>query len=93
MTLEELLKKLEPQIQFLGNTMKILGMSKDDVKQELKLHVVEDFTKFTQEEHEKYREGWWFKRLKWFLINLSEKERKEPVNKAIRMERFQENEE
>jgi len=88
MTIEELLKKLEDQIDFLGNTFKIPGMDHNDIKQEMRLHVVEDFNHISQEEHAKYNEGWWFKRLKWFLINFSIREKKKPLNKSIRIEGF-----
>ena len=92
MKVEELLEKLEVQIHYLGNTIRIPGMDRNDVKQELRLHILEDFSKISQEDHDKYNEGWWFKRLKWFAINLSEKEKREPLNKSIKMERFGENE-
>ena len=91
MTLEELLKKIDQQINFLGNTFKIPGMDRDDVKQELRLRIIEDFNKILLEDRDKYNEGWWFLKLKWSLINLSEKEGREPLNKALRVGRPGEN--
>lgn len=91
MTLEELLKKIDQQIHFLGNTIKIPGMDRNDVTQELYTHVIEDFNKIASEDLDKYNEGWWFQRLKWFAINLLTKEKRDPINKSIRVEGFGEN--
>ncbi len=87
MKVEELINTLEPQIKYLSNIYKIPGMEKEDVQQELRLMVVNDFKKYPQES---YNEGWWFKRLKWFLINKSMKEAKEPVNRSVRIHKFTE---
>lgn len=91
MDTKELLEKLEPQIQFLGNTFKIPGMDRNDIKQELRLRIVDDVNKMALEEREKYNEGWWFLRLKWSLINLLEKEGREPINRSVRIDWFGEN--
>ena len=83
----ELIKKLEPQLKYLSNT-KIRGLEKEDVKQELALMLLEDVKKNPDFLKESYNEGWWFKRLKWHLLNLKEKEHREPVNRSVRFESF-----
>lgn len=87
LTLNELLKKLEEQISYLSSSFKIPGMTKEDIAQELRMIIVSDYRKYPQEI---YNEGWWFKRLKWFLQNKSEKEKKEPVNRSVRISKFKE---
>jgi hypothetical protein len=89
MTIIDLLKKIEQQIQFLGNTIKIPGMDRSDVKQELYLRTIEDFNKIDPKDLDKYNEGWWFQRLKWFSINLLKKENRDPINKSIRVKGFE----
>jgi len=86
MTSLELIKKLEPQIKYLSTSTKVRGLERDDIKQELILMVLEDVKKNPKFLEETYSEGWWFKRLKWILLNLREKEHREPVNRSIRFE-------
>lgn len=87
MTTSELLKKIEPQLKYLSNT-RICGMEKEDIQQELTLTLLEDVRKNPDFLKESYKEGWWFKRLKWYLLNLKEKESREPVNRSIRFDSF-----
>jgi len=88
MTLEELLNNLEEQISYLSNTIKIPGMDSNDIKQELRLNIIETLNKIPEPDREKYEKGWWFKRMKWFLLNLANKEKKEPINRSIRIDRL-----
>ncbi len=85
MKLEELLQKLEPQISYLANSTKVPGMDKKDIAQELRLRIIAAYKKFPLDI---YKEGWWFKRLKWEVLNLFNKEKKEPTNRSIRMEKL-----
>ncbi len=85
-TKERLIQELDEQLSYLSNT-KIPGMERADIKQELILMVLKDYP--GHEDIDMFSKGWWFKRLKWYLLNLIEKERKEPVNKAFRFERLQ----
>jgi len=87
MTPTELVKKLDPQLKYLSNTV-IRGMEKADVKQELTMMVLEDVKKNPDFLSLTYEEGWWFKRLKWHMLNLKEKEHRDPVNRSIRFESF-----
>lgn len=84
MSIEKLLKELNNQINYLSYSIRIPGMDKDDVAQELRLMVLKEYKKFGN----KYKSGWWFRRLKWYALNLLEKEKKEPVNKSVRIEKF-----
>ena len=61
-------------------------MESEDIAQELSMMVLYDVKKNPAFLEDTYAEGWWFKRLKWYLLNLKEKEHKEPVNKSIRFE-------
>lgn len=82
--LEKLLKDLEQQIDFLANTNIIPGMEIDDVRQEMRLLIMTEYAKIPIEKLDNYNLGWWFMRLKWSMINLGNKERKEPVNNSFR---------
>jgi|GEM_PF-6934113 len=86
MTIEQLLDSLKDQITYLANSTKIPGMDRADVKQEIILNIIIDFNKLPEADRDKYKEGWWFKRMKWFVTNLAIKESKEPVNRSIRLE-------
>lgn len=86
---EQLLKMMESQVKYLSSSFKIPGMEKEDIAQELRVMLIEDFRKQQQKENindDIYTEGWWFKRLKWHVQNLLEKEKKEPVNRSVRIE-------
>lgn len=87
MTSEKLILKLKDQIKFLSN-QKIRGLDTEDIEQELMLMVLEDVKKNPKFLAEEYSEGWWFKRLKWHIQNLREKEHRDPVNKSLRFESF-----
>jgi DNA-directed RNA polymerase specialized sigma24 family protein len=82
-SLEELLVILNPQIKYLSRYLKIKGYEKDDLAQELRLKVIEDVRL-----KKGYRKGisWWFKRLKWHIIYIYRRERREPLTKSITIE-------
>ena len=88
MTATDLVKFLEPQLKYLANTS-IKGMEKEDIKQELVMMVLEDIKKNPDFLDPTYKEGWWFKRLKWHMLNLKEKEQRDPVNRSVRFEAFE----
>lgn len=60
-TLDELLKILDPQIKWLSRSVRIKGFEKEDIAQELRLKVTEDVRSGKGQ-----RKGisWWFLRLK-----------------------------
>ena len=87
MNQEELIKKLEPQLKFLANT-KIRGLDREDVKQELIIMILQDIKKHPKYLEPTYLEGWWFKRLKWYLMNLREKEHRDPINRSLSYDAF-----
>ena len=84
-TENELIDLMEPQIQYLSKSFKIAGMEKEDIAQELRMMLVQDYRKF-KGNIDLYSEGWWFCRLKWYVQNIADKERKEPVNNSVRIE-------
>jgi len=88
--ISELLHHLKPQISFLSKSG-IRGMESADIAQELYMMILNDVEKNPIFLADTYAEGWWFKRLKWYLLNLKEKEHREPVNKSIRFESFYRN--
>jgi len=83
----DLIARLDQQLNFLAST-NIRGLEKDDVRQELVLMLLEDTKRNPGLLNENYSEGWWFKRLKWYLMNLREKEHRDPVNRSVRTEAF-----
>jgi len=85
MNQEELLKDLEKQINYLSNTFKIPGTESSDIRQELILMVLKNYDEYSDS---KFKKGWWFKRMQWYLKNLRIKASKEPVNKSVRIDRL-----
>jgi hypothetical protein len=84
-TVEELLKDLEQLIDFLAYHFNIKGYDKQDLKQELYLLVLETWGNGN---FKKQGLGFWFLRCKWHLLNLITKEKREPLSKAISLEKF-----
>lgn len=84
---EELLKLLNPQIDYLSQSFKIAGMEREDIAQELRISVLLDYSK-NSDKADVESQGWWFQRLKWYVMNLREKESKEPINRSVRIENF-----
>lgn len=84
---EELLKLLEPQVDYLSQSFKVPGMEKEDLSQELKIMILLDYCK-NSDKSDVECQGWWFQRLKWYIMNIKERESKEPVNKSTRIENF-----
>lgn len=82
-SVEQLLIKLDDQLSHLSKS-RIRGLDADDVKQELVVMVLEDVKKHPKFLDDEYEEGWWFQRLKWYMLNLKEKEHKDPINKSTR---------
>jgi len=82
-TLQELLKILDPQIRYLAKTVRIKGYEREDLEQELRLKITEDIRS-----GEGQRKGisWWFLRLKWHVIYIYRREVKEPLSKSITIE-------
>lgn len=86
MSLKELLKKLEPRIQYLISGVNLPGMQRKDLAQELRLQVVKEYKKYKEREI-----GWWFLRLKWFLHSkiASVNRSKEPLDNSLPLEMFE----
>jgi DNA-directed RNA polymerase specialized sigma24 family protein len=82
-TLEQLLKILEPQIKWLSRSVRIKGYDDKDIAQELVLKVTEDVRSGKGQ-----RKGvsWWFLRLKWHAIYIYRRELREPLTKSITLE-------
>lgn len=82
-TLDELLKILDPQVRWLSRSVSIKGYAKEDLAQELRLKVTEDVRSGKGQ-----RKGisWWFIRLKWHAIYLYRREMREPLSKSITLE-------
>lgn len=82
-TLDELLKILDPQVRWLSRSVSIKGYAKEDLAQELRLKVTEDVRSGKGQ-----RKGisWWFIRLKWHAIYLYRREMREPLSKSITIE-------
>jgi hypothetical protein len=89
-TLEELLKLLDPQIKHLAKTIRIKGFEKEDLEQELRKKVIED-VRLGYGQHKGV--GWWFLRLKWFMIYIYRREVREPLTKSITIETLLDNSE
>ena len=87
MEVAQLIASLSNQIKYLAS-QKIRGLEKEDIQQELTVMVLEDVKKHPEFLNDQYEEGWWFKRLKWYLMNLREKEHRDPVNKSARYDSF-----
>ena len=85
--IEELIKKLKTQFDYLCS-IKIKGMAKEDVRQELILYVLETIKENPKYLENKYKLGWWFIRLKWRVLNKMTKENREPINKSTRLSKF-----
>ena len=87
-TLDELLKILDPQIRWLARSVRIKGYENEDLAQELRLKVTEDVRSGKGQ-----RKGisWWFLRLKWHAIYIYRRERREPLTKSITIETLLEN--
>ena len=83
-TVEELILELKGQLDYLSHSTKIIGMEADDIRQELVIVILQDYAKFSN--FTQYGIGWWFKRLKWALQNIIEKERRDPINRATRID-------
>lgn len=87
-TLDELLKILDPQIKWLSRSVSIKGFEKEDLAQELRTKVIEDVRSGKGQ-----RKGisWWFLRLKWHAIYIYRREVREPLTKSITIETLLEN--
>lgn len=84
--IDNLIKRLKPQIDFLSS-IKIPGMENKDVRQELCLLIIKTINiNLKYLDGNKYKAGWWFIRLKWEILNRFNKEKKEPVNRSMRIE-------
>ena len=86
-TLEELLKILDKQIQYLTTRVRIKDYDREDLAQELRLKIVEDAR---NGEGQRKGIGWWFKRLQWHIIYIYRREMKEPLSKSITLETIME---
>ena len=84
-TVEELLKDLEQAIDFLAYHFNINGYEKEDLKQELYLLIVQIWNKHNNKDKGL---GFWFLRCKWHLLNLVNKNMREPLNNSISLEKF-----
>ena len=86
MSIEKTLQELDTQIKYLSNNFKVPGMAKEDIAQELRLVILQDYKKLEKEnDMYKFKTGWWFKRLKWHVLNLLQKAKQEPVNRSVRI--------
>jgi len=81
--LNELLKELEQPFDYLAWKFKLNHEDKKDVKQELKLMVIENFHGNINK-----KVGFWFIRAKWYLCNRLKKSKREPVNSSISLDTF-----
>jgi len=83
--IKHLLDELDDAFDFLGWKYNIEGMEKNDVKQELRLRVLEICKK---EDVDDKGLGWWFNRSQWILLGLLTKSKRKPLDSSISLDSF-----
>jgi hypothetical protein len=81
MTREQLLDSLQSQLDHLSSKYRIPGMTRDDVRQQLIVKVLEDYDEYGNDETKKV--GWWFKRLDWYAQRLVKRSKNDPLNNSV----------
>lgn len=64
MSVEILIEKLEPAIKFLTRDINLPGISKEDMAQELRLLIFQNYYY-----NEDKTPGWWFQKCSWYIKN------------------------
>ena len=80
---DDLIKDLNQSINYLATKYFIAGFSKSDLKQELYLKIIMDYTKFGRKSR-----GWWFERLQWYIYNMIKKSELSPLSNAITLNKY-----
>lgn len=85
--LDNLIKDLEEIFTYFVDIadFNIKGYSDEDLKQELRLHVIELWNTKNLKDKGK---GWWFMCCKWRLLNMVKESKREPLNKSISLYKF-----
>jgi len=83
--IKQLLEELDDAFDFLGWKYNIEGMEKNDIKQDLKLRVLEVCKK---EDVSDKGLGWWFNRSQWYLLNKLTKSKRKPLDNSLSLESF-----
>ena len=87
--IEYLLKELDDAFDFLGWKYNIQGMEKADIKQELRLMVLQ-MSKNKKINIDDKGLGWWFNRAQWHLLNKLTRSKRKPLDKSISLDSFME---
>jgi len=87
--IKNLLAELDDAFDFLGWKYNIQGMEKADIKQELRLMVLQ-MSKNKKINIDDKGLGWWFNRAQWHLLNKLTRSKRKPLDKSISLDSFME---
>jgi len=85
--IKNILIELDDAFDFLGWKYNIQGMTKDDIKQELRLMVLQ-LCKNKKNGVDDKGLGWWFNRAQWHLLNKLTRSKRKPLDKSISLDSF-----